>query len=117
MQTMKKAIIPVLIMALLLSLAGCSKQREPVTIYDSETLQIKQQGRELYLYDLAGGSSYTIKRQRMKKTPESREPVQTAKTLIDTDTLQVEAVKGLVIVTDRTAGKVLYIQRKGACSP
>ena len=116
MQTIKKILIPVLIMALFLSLAGCSRPQEPATIWDTATLQIKQQGRELYLYDLAGGSSYTIKRQRVKKTAESREPVQTAKTLIDTDTLQVEAVKGLVIVTDRTAGKVLYIQRKGACS-
>lgn len=117
MQRIKKVFVLVLIMAFLLTLAGCSKQREPVTIYDSETLQIKQQGRELYLYDLAGGGSYTVTSKRVKKTPKSREPVQTAKTLIDTGTLQVEAVKGLVIVTDRTAGKVLYIQRKGACSP
>jgi len=117
MQRIKKVFVLVLFMAFLLTLAGCTRQQEPATIWDTPTLQIKQQGRELYLYDLAGGSSYTITSKRVKKTPESREPVQTAKTLIDTDTLQVEAVKGLVIVTDRTAGKVLYIQRKGACSP
>lgn len=117
MQKRQRTLALILTLAVVLMLAGCTRQQEPATIWDTPTLRIEQQGRELCLYDLAGGSSYTITSKRVKKTPESRKPVQSANLLIDTDTLQVEAVKGLVIVTDRTAGKVLYIQRKGACSP
>lgn len=111
MQRIKKVFVLVLFMAFLLTLAGCTRQQEPATIWDTPTLRIEQQGRELCLYDLVGGSSYTIKRQRVKKTAESNQPVQAARVLVDTATLQVEAVKALVIVTDRTAGEVLYIPR------
>lgn len=113
MQQIKKAIVLVLIMALLLILAGCSKQQDPVTIWDTPTLRIEQQGRELCLYDLAGGNSYTITRKRVRKTAASNQPVQAARVLVDTATLQVEAVKTLVIVTDRNTGDVLYITQKG----
>lgn len=97
-----------LILALLV-LAGCAK--ETVTLYDTETLRIEREGRELLVHDLAGAHDYTLTTKRVRKTPENSQEVQTARSLVDTETISIETARKLVIVTDKTAQETLYIQR------
>ena len=100
-----------LILALALVLAGCANSKETVTLYDTETLRIEREGRGLLVHDLAGAHDYTLTTQRVKKTPENSQEVQTARPLVNTETISIETARKLVIVTDKTAEKTLYIQR------
>lgn len=109
MQNRIKTTLALILALLVLVLAGCAK--ETVTLYDTETLRIEREGRELLVHDLAGAHDYTLTTKRVRKTPENSQEVQTARSLVDTETISIETARKLVIVTDKTAQETLYIQR------
>lgn len=109
MQNRIKTTLALILALLVLVLAGCAE--ETVTLYDTETLRIEREGRELLVHDLAGAHDYTLTTQRVRKTPENSREVQTARPLVDTETITIETARKLVIVTDKTAQETLYIQR------
>lgn len=111
MQNRIKTALALILALLVLVLAGCANSKETVTLYDTETLRIEREGRELLVHDLAGAHDYTLTTQRVKKTPENSQEVQTARSLVDTETITIETARKLVIVTDKTAQETLYIQR------
>lgn len=108
MQKRQRTLALILTLAVVLMLAGCTRQQEPVTIWSSDTLVIDRQGKTLYVRDLTGGTTYTLGTKRVRKTGQE---AQEAKSLVDTATIRIETARRMVIVTDKTAGKTVYVQR------
>lgn len=108
MQKRQRTLALILTLAVVLMLAGCTRQQEPVTIWSSDTLVIDRQGKTLYVRDLTGGTTYTLGTKRVRKTGQE---AQEAKSLVNTDTIRIETARRMVIVTDKAAGKTVYIQR------
>lgn len=111
MKTRQIIALMLVVVVLALTLAGCARRHEPVTIWNSETLRIKREGRMLYVHDLAGGSCYTLGITRSRQAQEIPRKVQTARSLVDTETVCIETARKLVIVTVKTTGATLFIQR------
>ena len=108
MQKRQRTLALIVALAVVLMLAGCTQHREPVTIWSSDTLVIDRQGKTLYVRDLTGGTTYTLGTKRVRKTGQE---AQEAKSLVNTDTIRIETARRVVIVTDKTAGQTVYIQR------
>lgn len=107
-----KAIALILALAIaVFALTGCTKQEARVsTLYSSNALKVERQGADTRIYDLEGEAEYTFTSHRVKKS--AAEPVQAAQTTTDTDTITIQTVHGLIIVTSKATGTTLYI--KGA---
>lgn len=105
------AIITVALIAA--TLTGCT--RATVTLYDTATLRIEKQGAETRIYDLAGNEDYTFTKQRVRRMGDSStpatepQPKDTPKLCADTDTIKLQTVHSIIIVTDKTAGSTYYI--------
>lgn len=108
MQKRQRTLALILTLAVVLMLAGCTRQQEPVTIWNTDTLVIDREGKTLYVRDLTGGTTYTLGTKRVRKT---QQEAQEAKSLVNTDTIRIETARRVVIVTDKTAGQTVYIQR------
>ena len=111
MKTRQILALMLTVVVLALTLAGCARERELVTIWSSDTLRIEREGRTLHVHDLAGCSCYTLGITHIKRTPESTQEVQTARSLVDTATVTIEAAHKLIIVTDKASGETIYIRR------
>lgn len=89
--------------------------QEVITLFDTPTLRIELEGAETRVFDLMGGKeySYTTTRQRVSKTPtlEQMQARCLARTSVNTDTVKIELAGGLIVVNDRTAEQVYYINR------
>ena len=110
MRNKAAALLLALVMAVF-ALTGCTKTTsEVLTLYDSTGLKIERQGAETRIYDLEGEAEYTFTSHRVKKS--AAEPVKEAQTTTDTDTITIQTVHGLIIVTLKDTGTTLYI--KGA---
>lgn len=107
------AVLLALIMAVF-ALTGCNRgEADILTLYDSNGLKIERQGAETRIYDLEGGADYTFTSHRARvKGGNAANYVQNAQTTADTDTVTIQTVYGLIIVTEKATGTTLYI--KGA---
>lgn len=89
--------------------------QEVITLFDTPTLRIELEGAETRVFDLMGGKeySYTTTRQRVSKTPtlEQMQARCLARTSVNTDTVKIELAGRLIVVNDRTAEQVYYINR------
>ena len=110
MRSKAAAVLLALVMALF-ALTGCTNDAGKVfTLYDGNGLKIEREGVETRIYDLEGEAEYTFTSHRVKKS--AAEPVKEAQTTADTDTITIQTVHGLIIVTEKATGTTLYI--KGA---
>lgn len=108
MRSKATALILALVMALF-ALTGCTKTGgEVLTLYDANGLKIEREGVETRIYDLEGEAEYTFTSHRVKKS--TVEPVQAAQITADTDTITIQTVHGLIIVTSKATGTTIYIQ-------
>lgn len=89
------------------TLTGCMAKTK--VMHDTDTLRIERQGVTYTIYDLAGDDSYTFTLRHVRR--DSTEGVE-IRTPVDTATIKVQTVGALIVVTDKTAGEVVYI-RKG----
>lgn len=105
----------VLIIALVMAvfaLTGCTNSKgEVLTLYDANGLKIEREGAETRIYDLEGNADYTFTSHRVHvKRGNAAQYVQAAQTTTDTDTITIQTVHGLIIVTEKTTGTTLYIK-------
>ena len=106
------AVLLALVMAVF-ALTGCTKtQQGAITLYDTETLYIEREGAETRVYDRVGEADYTFTSHRVKTSGSPAAQISEAKTTTETDTIKLQTVYGVIIVTDKTTGTTLYI--KGA---
>ena len=106
------AVLLALVMAVF-ALTGCTKtQQGTITIYDGNGLKIEREGVETRIYDLEGEAEYTFTSYRVRATQGTAAQISEAKTTADTDTITIQTVHGLIIVTKKATGTTLYI--KGA---
>ena len=106
------AFILALVMAVF-ALTGCTKtQQGTITLYDGNGLKIEREGLETRTYDLKGKAEYTFTSHRVRAAQGTAAQISEAKTTADTDTIKIQTVHGLIIVTEKATGKTLYI--KGA---
>lgn len=106
-----KAAALILALAALFSLTGCAKTGgKVVTLYSTEALKIEREGAETRIFDLAGKAEYTFTSRRVKATNGAAANIGVAKTTADTDTVTIQTVHGLIIVTVKSTGKTLYIR-------
>ncbi|MBR4824791.1 MAG: hypothetical protein IKZ86_08320 [Spirochaetaceae bacterium] len=91
------------------ALTGCTNSKgEVLTLYDANGLKIEREGAQTRIYDLEGDAEYTFTTHRVKKS--TAEPVTAAQTTADTDTITIQTVHGLIIVTSKATGTTLYIK-------
>ncbi len=111
-KTNKKA--SVLLLALIIALfalVGCTNGApDKVTIHDTNTLKIEREGAKTTVYDVAGDASYifTTHRTRTRKTDAPK--ISEATTTADTETIRLQTVYNMIIITDKTTGETLYIR-------
>lgn len=112
MRSKAAAVLLALAMALF-ALTGCTNDAGKVfTLYDGNGLKIEREGVETRIYDLEGEAEYTFTSRRVKKDTSAAAQISEAKTTADTDTITIQTVHGLIIVTSKATGTTLYI--KGA---
>lgn len=112
MRNKAAALLLALVMAVF-ALTGCTKTTsEVLTLYDSTGLKIERQGAETRIYDLEGEAEYTFTSHRVRAAKGTAAQISEAKTTADTDTITIQTVHGLIIVTLKDTGTTLYI--KGA---
>lgn len=108
MRSKAAAVLLALAMALF-ALTGCTKAQQGIyTLYDGNGLKIERESVETRIYDLEGEAEYTFTSHRVKKS--AAEPVKEAQTTTDTDTITIQTVHGLIIVTSKATGKTIYIK-------
>lgn len=88
---------------------------EAVTLFDTSTVKIVLEGAETTVTDKATGSTYSYTTKKTySETPPTLEQLQSrciARTSADTDTLRIEIAGALIVVTDKAAEQVYYIDR------
>ena len=111
-QRIKAAAVLLVLIVALFALIGCEKDADAIlTIHDTKALKIEKQGAETRIYDREGGADYTITshRQRIRKD-DAAAHAQEAQTAADTDTVKIQTVYGVIIVTEKGTGETLYIR-------
>ena len=104
------ALLLALVMAVF-ALTGCTKDGgEVVTLYDTNALKIEQEGAETRIYDLEGDAEYTFTSRKVRAARGTIAHISEAKTAADTDTVTVQTVYGVIIVTVKETGETLYIR-------
>lgn len=112
MRNKAAALLLALVMALF-ALTGCTNDKgEVLTLYDANGLKIEREGVETRIYDLEGEAEYTFTSHRVRAAKGTAAQISEAKTTADTDTITIQTVHGLIIVTLKDTGTTLYI--KGA---
>ena len=99
------ALFIALIMAIFL-LTGC-KETAPATLYDAGNVYIECAGRKTTVYDRAGNAEYIFTLRPVRKKAAR---ISGTRTTADTDTIKLQTVYGLIIVTDKSTGKTIYIK-------
>ena len=103
---MKRLISFIVAAVLIVALTGCTKGS--VVLYDSDLLRVERAGAVTTISDLEGGGTYTLKTVRVKRSETTSQDKATAKTIADTDTIQV--VHDVLIVTFKDIGDTVYIK-------
>ncbi|MBQ3463933.1 MAG: hypothetical protein IJH36_12690 [Clostridia bacterium] len=108
MKSKVTALLLALVMAVF-ALTGCTKAQQGIyTLYDANGLKIEREGAQTCIYDLEGDAAYTFTAHRVKKS--AAEPVKEAQTTADTDTITIQTVHGVIIVTSKATGETIYIK-------
>lgn len=108
--TKAAAVFLALIMAVF-SFTGCAKDAsKEIILYNTESLYIERQGAKTSIYDLEGNATYTINRHRAREKKNASAWISKARTIADTDTIHIQTVHGLIIVTSKANGAALYIR-------
>lgn len=81
-----------------------------VTLYDSDTVKIEREDRETRIYDLEGNAQYSFQVKRIRQPKGTAEAVKTATVNVNTSTVKIETVHGLIIVTIKAEGKTIYVK-------
>ena len=105
---MKRLISFIVAAVLIVALAGCAK--ESIVLYDSDLLRVERAGAVTTISDLEGGNTYTLKTVRVKRSETTSQDKATAKTIADTDTMQIQVVHDVLIVTFKGSGDTVYIK-------
>ena len=99
------------VLALAFACVGCAKEQpEAVVLYDTETVCIERQGADTRIYARVGDSVYTLTAHRTRIKTDAAQDVKEASTTTNTDTITIQTVLGIIIVTDKASGKTLYIK-------
>lgn len=93
---------------LIVALTGCTK--ESIVLYDSDLLRVERAGAVTTISDLEGGNTYTLKTVRVKRSETATQDKATAKTIADTDTMHIQVVHDVLIVTFKDSGDTVYIK-------
>lgn len=114
---MKQITSFILSTALIVCLAGCTSNSaitalETETVLETETLTVTQQGRIITVTDSTSGEQYTFAQHRVKRPQNAVEAQQRmiARTAVDTDTMSVQTVHDLLIVTEKQSESIYYIK-------
>lgn len=105
---MKRLISFIVAAVLIVALAGCTK--ESIVLYDSDLLRVERAGAVTTISDLEGGNTYTLKTVRVKRSETATQDKATAKTIADTDTMHIQVVHDVLIVTFKDSGDTVYIK-------
>lgn len=103
---MKRLISFIVAAVLIMALTGCTK--ESIVLYDSDLLRVERAGAVTTISDLEGGNVYTLKTVRVKKSETATQDKATAKTIADTDTMHIQVVHDVLIVTFKGSGDTVY---------
>ena len=106
------AVLLALVMAVFALTGRTKTQQGTITLYDGNGLKIEREGVETRIYDLEGEAEYTFTIHRVKKDTSAAAQISEARTTADTDTITIQTVHNLIIVTSKTTETTLYI--KGA---
>lgn len=118
MKKSKTAAILTLVIAVLF-FTGCNMtqpaEKNPaesaaVTIYETDTLKIESEGAQTHIYDLKGNAVYTFTAHKQRVPAATAAQIVEAKTTTDTETVKIQTVYNLIIVTEKATGKTLYIR-------
>ena len=101
---MKRLISFIVAAVLIVALTGCTK--ESIVLYDSDLLRVERAGAVTTISDLEGGNVYTLKTVRVKKSETATQD----KTIADTDTMHIQVVHDVLIVTFKDSGDTVYIK-------
>lgn len=85
-------------------------RRGVIILYDADGLKIEREGAETRIYDLVGDAEYTFTTRRVKRATSAAAYISEGKTATDTETLTIETVYGLIIVTEKATGETIYIR-------
>ena len=106
-----KAAVLLAVIAAIFALTGCEKaQQDSYTLYDTNGLKIEKQGAETTVYDLEGGAEYAFTTHKTHQKKGAAAEICEARTTADTGTIKLETVHNLIIVTQKSTGKTLYIE-------
>lgn len=104
MQTGSKSAKAAAALCLLLC-AGCIRS-EPVTLLETENIIVERSGTETRVYDRTG-HVYTFTRGRGRSAGGA---YRTAETAVETDTIKLQTVYGLIVIEDRQSNETYYIK-------
>lgn len=113
---MKKATAIIVLAVIVFMLIACAPGRDPgavagiETIYTSDTVKIEREGNKTRVFDLEGNAQYSFQVKRTRQPKGAAEAVKTATVNVDTSTVKIETVHGLIVVTIKAEGKILYIK-------
>lgn len=105
---MKRLISFIVAAVLIVVLTGCTK--ESIVLYDSDLLRVEREGAVTTISDLEGGNTYTLKTVRVKRSETATQDKSTAKTIADTDTMHIQVVHDVLIVTFKDSDDTVYIK-------
>lgn len=98
--------LALIVTACLLCFTSCNN--EPITLYQSESVEVVREGNITLVSDLVADREYTFRTVRVKRSESVSEPY----TAIETDTIKIEIIPSGLRVYDKTANKVFTYQRK-----
>lgn len=106
---MKKYIsVFAVLLILVIILTGCTKKS--IILYSTDLLQVEQLGTSTTIHDFADGNTYTLKTVRVKRSEMVMQDKSTAKTIADTDTMHIQVVHDILVVTFKNSGNTAYVK-------
>lgn len=106
---MKRFSALILSAALIASLAGCGN-REATTLLETDAVIVTHAGRITTVTDNATGEQYTFTQHRIKRPQNAAEAEQRtiARTAVDTDTITIQTVHDMLIVTVKDKQTIIH---------
>ena len=99
------------IITALFALTGCrNSAADKMTIHDTNTLKIEREVAKTTVYDVAGDAQYIFTTTRTRTPKGTAAQISEAKTTTDTETIRLQTVYSMIIVTDKTTGETFYIR-------
>ena len=102
----KKFIVALFLLLCVLLFAGCNSK--PKIFYNSDSVQIVQDGNKTLVSDLVGDKEYSFRSVRVKRSESVSQPY----TTVDTDTIKIEIIPSGLRVYDKTEKTIFTYRRK-----